>query len=115
MDNYDFIVVGCGIAGASAGYALAAHGRVIVIERESQPGYHSTGRSAALYIEGYGNATVRGITGSSRAFFENPPQGFAEHPLLAPRGLLYIARPEQSAKLEHEFHELKKDAPGLKR
>ena len=41
----DFLIVGAGIAGASAGYNLAEHGRVIILERESQPGYHTTGRS----------------------------------------------------------------------
>ena len=44
----DFLVVGGGIAAASVGFWLAPHGRVILLERESQPGYHSTGRSAAL-------------------------------------------------------------------
>ena len=48
MDNYDFIIVGGGIAGASAGFALADSGTVLLIERESQFGYHSTGRSAAV-------------------------------------------------------------------
>ena len=54
MDTYDFIIVGGGIAGASAGYELAAHARVLVLERESQPGYHTTGRSAALFVQTHG-------------------------------------------------------------
>ncbi len=111
----DFLIVGAGIAGASAGYELAARGRVILLERESQPGYHSTGRSAAMYIESYGNAPVRAITAASRAFLEHPPAGFADSPLLSPRGVLYLARKDQMAKLEREYAELKKDAPGLRR
>ncbi|HKO09706.1 MAG TPA: FAD-binding oxidoreductase [Alphaproteobacteria bacterium] len=111
----DFLIVGAGIAGASAGYELAARGRVILLERESQPGYHSTGRSAAMYIESYGNAPVRAITAASRAFLEHPPAGFAGSPLLSPRGVLYLARKDQMAKLEREYAELKKDAPGLRR
>src|ERR1700687_2997418 len=59
MDSYDFIVVGCGIAGASAGYELAAHGRVLGLERESQPGYHTTGRSAALFVQTHGPPVIR--------------------------------------------------------
>ena len=110
----DFLIVGAGIAGASVGYELAAHGKVIVLERESQPGYHSTGRSAAMYIESYGNAPVRAITAASRAFFEHPPAGFAQAPLLKARGVLYLARKDQLAKLEHEYAELKQEAPGLK-
>ena len=47
----DFLIVGAGIAAASIGYALSSRGKVVLLERESQPGYHSTGRSAALFIE----------------------------------------------------------------
>ncbi|MCU0868829.1 MAG: FAD-binding oxidoreductase [Burkholderiales bacterium] len=87
----DILVVGAGIAGASAAHFLAQHGRVVVLERESQPGYHTTGRSAALYSETYGNAAVRAITTASRDFFHAPPPGFAEHPLVTPRGAIRFA------------------------
>ena len=61
--------------------------RVVLLERESQPGYHSTGRSAALFIESYGTPQVRALTMASRAFLENPPEGFASmpHPVSARR------------------------------
>lgn len=87
----DFLVVGAGIAGASTGYFLAPHGKVVVLEQEDAPGYHTTGRSAAMYEPAYGNAQVRALTAASRDFFDAPPAGFAEHPLLAPRGVV-IAR-----------------------
>lgn len=90
--DYDYIIIGGGIAGASVGYFLAPHGRVVLLERESQPGYHSTGRSAALFNESYGGDQVRILTMASRAFFENPPEDFCEHPLLErPRGVLMVA------------------------
>ncbi len=54
MIEADYLVIGAGIAGASTGYWLSAHGRVVVLEREAQPGYHSTGRSAAHYTVAYG-------------------------------------------------------------
>lgn len=65
----DFVVIGAGIAGASVAYWLAPHGKVVVLEQESQPGYHSTGRSAALYMASYGSEQVRALTLASRAFF----------------------------------------------
>ncbi|MBL8687805.1 MAG: FAD-binding oxidoreductase [Rhodospirillaceae bacterium] len=99
METADFIVIGAGIAGASAAYELASDSKVIVLERESQPGYHTTGRSAALYTEVYGNRAIRAITSASRAFFEAPPEGFTEHPLLTPRGTLLIGRDDQEASL----------------
>jgi D-arginine dehydrogenase len=87
----DFLVIGGGIAGASVGYWLAPHGRVVLLERESQPGYHSTGRSAALFFESYGTPQVRALTMASRAFLESPAEGFAEHPVLSPRGAMMVA------------------------
>jgi len=87
----DFLIVGGGMAGASAGYFLAEHGRVVLLEREEAPGYHSTGRSAALYTETYGNAAIRALTVSSGSFLRDPPKGFTDHPLLTPRGSMVVA------------------------
>jgi D-arginine dehydrogenase len=84
----DIVIVGAGIAGASAAYALAPHARVVVLEREERPGYHSTGRSAALFSATYGNAPVRALARAGRTFLESPPAGFASNPILAPRGSL---------------------------
>jgi D-arginine dehydrogenase len=111
MRKVDYLVIGGGIAGATAGYALAEHGRVVVLERESQAGYHTTGRSAALYTEAYGNAAVRAITAASRAFFEAPPAGFADHPLLTARGALFIGRVDQLSTLEAEAQTARRLVP----
>jgi D-arginine dehydrogenase len=62
-----------------------------VLERESQPGYHTTGRSAASYTTVYGNAVIRGLTIAGRPFYEAPPPGFADTPLLTPLGALFFA------------------------
>jgi D-arginine dehydrogenase len=85
----DFLVIGGGIAGASAGYFLAASGSVTVLEMEPVFGYHSTGRSAALFSEYYGNSVVRALTAASRPFYAAPPPGFTT-PLLHPRGVLTL-------------------------
>ena len=95
----DFLIVGAGIAGASIGHFLAPHGHTVVLERESQPGYHSTGRSAALFMESYGTPQVRALTLASRAFLAAPPAGFADGPILSPRGALLVAAPGQDAAL----------------
>ncbi|EKV30017.1 Sarcosine oxidase beta subunit [Caenispirillum salinarum AK4] len=101
MTNTDFIIIGGGIAGASAGYFLARDGkRVVVLEREAQPGYHSTGRSAALFTENYGPRAIRALSIASRAFFENPPEGMSEHPLIVDRGVLFFCPEGQEAALE---------------
>jgi D-arginine dehydrogenase len=85
----DFLVIGGGIAGASAGYFLAGHGGVTLLEREALPGYHSTSRSAALFSEYYGNSAVRALTAASRPFHTSPPPGFTA-PLVSPRGVLAL-------------------------
>ena len=103
----DFLIVGGGIAGASAGAWLAREGRVLILEREPQPGYHTTGRSAALYTEHYGNAPVRALTRASGRFLKEPPAGFAEHPILSPRRMLFIARPDQMDRLDAAEEEMR--------
>jgi D-arginine dehydrogenase len=99
----DFLIIGGGIAAASVGYWLAPHGRVILLEREAQPGYHSTGRSAALFMESYGTAQVRALTMASRAFFANPPEGFSEQPLISPRGAMMVATQGEDALLAEQW------------
>jgi D-arginine dehydrogenase len=115
MVSSDFLVVGSGIAAASIAYFLAPHGRVTLLERESQPGYHSTGRSAAMFIESYGTPQVRALTRASRAFFEHPPAGFTEHPILSKRGALIVARPGQDDLLEQEWQLLHAMSPQAQR
>lgn len=89
-EEVDFMVIGAGIAGASAAAHLATQGSVLLFEAEDHPGYHSTGRSAALFSEIYGNAVVRRLTRASRDFLFNPPTGFASTPLVKARETLYF-------------------------
>ncbi|MCL4759180.1 MAG: FAD-binding oxidoreductase [Rhodocyclaceae bacterium] len=102
----DVVIVGGGIAGASAAYFLAQAGqRVVLLERETQPGYHSTGRSAAMFTETYGPPLIRALTAASRIFLESPPHGFAEHPLLTPRGVLMVAAAGEEPELARFIRE----------
>lgn len=110
---FDYAVIGAGIAGASVAYRLSATATVAVLEREAQPGYHSTGRSAAMFMETYGTAQIKALTRASRAFYENPPQGFSEHPLLSPRGVLYIATPEQQDLLREVYDDFRSQSPNV--
>lgn len=91
MHTTDFIVIGAGIAGASVAAELAAKHSVILLEAEAQPGYHATGRSAALFSEMYGNRIIRSVTRASREALFEPRTDFAAHPLTRRRGALYVA------------------------
>lgn len=114
MTAYDVAIIGAGMAGASAAFFLADDLRVLLLERESRPGYHATGRSAALYTQAYGNAPIRALTVASKPFYDAPPTGFAVQPLLSPRGALVIARSDQVAKLEAETAEVQQLAPQVR-
>ncbi len=111
----DFLVIGGGIAGASVAYWLAPHGRVVVLEREEHAGYHSTGRSAALFMESYGTPQVRALTLASRAFLEQPPPGFCAHPLLSPRGAMMVGGPGQEAELDTHWAIVQPRDPAARR
>src|SRR5689334_2487086 len=91
----DFLIIGGGIAGLSAASALAAHGKAIVLEAEEQIGFHSSGRSAALLHYALGNPPVRRLTQASRAFFETPPEGFADAGLSTVLPILTPARADE--------------------
>jgi D-arginine dehydrogenase len=112
MKEYDILIVGAGIAGASLAWRLAGQRSVALLERESQPGYHSTGRSAAMFMESYGPPMVRALTRASRAFYEQPPEGFAPD-LMQPRGVMYLATHGQEKELAHTRKELSPSCPGL--
>ncbi len=89
--SFDVIVIGAGIAGATCAAHLAADHTVALLEAEEAAGYHTTGRSAALWEPNYGPADVRALTRQSRDFFENPPAGFTETPLLKQRSVVVVA------------------------
>lgn len=103
--NPDFVVIGAGIAGASVACALQEHGDVVLLERESLPGHHTTGRSAAFLVESYGSSAVRALTRASRRFLSEPPDGFSEIPLVHSNPMLWIAREDQRKILEQALQE----------
>ncbi|WP_287804652.1 FAD-dependent oxidoreductase [Diaphorobacter sp.] len=115
MQPYDFVIIGAGIAGASAGWELAAHRRVLLLEREAQPGYHTTGRSAALYSATYGTPNICALTRASRAFYDAPPPEFGSAPILTPRGVVYLAGPDQLDLLEAAYAEALPRNPQVRR
>ena len=115
MQTCDVLIVGAGIAGASAAYEIAAFAKVILLERESQPGYHTTGRSAAVFAPAYGNRVIRALTAASHAFYQDRAGGLAAHPVLAPRGALFVARQDQLATLDALHAEIRPEVPALER
>ena len=106
--RFEVIIVGGGIAGASLAYFLTERGvtDVLLLEREPQPGYHATGRSAATLSELDVVATWRELKVLGARFLRHPPPGFAETPLVVPSGVMLLFR-------EPEWSALRQAAPAI--
>lgn len=114
MQEFDFAIIGAGIAGVSAAYHLAPQKHVVILEREHVAAYHTTGRSAALHSETYGSAEIRAITVASGRFYRRPPQGFADHPLLTPRSALIAGRADQETAIRAAAAEYARLVPSVR-
>jgi D-arginine dehydrogenase len=100
MRECDFLIIGAGIAGTSCAHFLPDDAKAIVLEAENRPGYHTTGRSVAMYTEAYGPRTVRALAKSGYGFLTNPPEGFADVPLSEQSAFLFVAREDQLTSLK---------------
>jgi D-arginine dehydrogenase len=120
MTDFDVIIVGGGIAGASLGAEIAGKRRTLIVEAEEQCGYHATGRSAAFYLESYGGPEVAKLTLASHDSLAEPPADFSDRGFLRVRGDLHITRDELPllpAEVETrivERAELEQLVPGIK-
>ena len=117
--DYDVLIVGGGIAGASLGAELAGHVRIALIEAETHCGAHATGRSAAFWLESYGGPVVAQLTSASRSFLEQPPADFSDRGFLSPRGAVHVSQTDW-AELPQSVHverlgraELENLVPGI--
>ncbi len=108
--DVDVAVVGGGMAGVSVAAALAPHLDVVLLEAETELAHHTTGRSAAAFLESYGSPENRALTAASRALIDEIAHAEGTR-LLAPRPMLWIARADQSAQLA----ELCAEVPTLER
>jgi D-arginine dehydrogenase len=97
MTAFDVAIIGAGIAGASLAAEIAGERSVLMLEAESLPAYHSTGRSAAFWSETYGGPAIQPLTSASGAFLATPPVDFSDRPLMTPRGALHLGRDADSA------------------
>jgi D-arginine dehydrogenase len=103
----DIVVVGAGIAGASLASEVAGDFSVLILEAEEQPGYHSTGRSAAFWSESYGGQFVQPLTSASGPFLAQPPASFHHRPFLSPRGAIHLADAKGAAALDGMWREFR--------
>jgi len=100
IDRADVAIVGAGMAGASLAAEIAGEASVLILEAESQPGYHSTGRSAAFWSEIYGGPLIQPLTTASGDFLAAPQTDFADEPFLRPRGAVHVADADGRERLD---------------
>jgi D-arginine dehydrogenase len=113
VDSYDVIVLGGGMAGVSIGYELAADRRVLLVEMEATLAFHTSGRSAAMFLESYGGPAIRALTTASRAFLEDPPDATLAAPLLTPLPMLHIARHGHGADVRALYDDVSELVPDV--
>jgi D-arginine dehydrogenase len=101
MESFDVVVIGGGIAGVSLGYELSEGRSVCLLEMENTLAFHTTGRSAATFLESYGGPAIRALTLASRDFLESA-ELFAA-PVMSPLPLLYLGPRGRSAAIEQLY------------
>lgn len=120
MGEFEVIIVGGGIAGASLGAEIAARRRTLIIEAEEHCGYHATGRSAAFWLQSYGGPKVALLSGASRSFLADPPADFSETGFLRTRGAIHLSQdrwPKIADGIEAErfdYADLARLVPGIR-
>lgn len=97
----DFVVIGGGIAGASAGARLSHLGRVRLLETEPGLGYHASGRSAALFEQTYGMPSTVALNRASKAYHMDANGG-----VLSPRGLMILCRAGETDAFEADLRKM---------
>lgn len=80
------LIIGGGVAGISAAARLSAHADVTLLEGEDSLAYHASGRSAAMFLRNYGNATIKALNAASADHHQHADGG-----VLSPRGMMMVA------------------------
>ncbi|MGI3169139.1 NAD(P)/FAD-dependent oxidoreductase [Pseudooceanicola sp. C21-150M6] len=96
-DTFDILIIGGGVAGITAAAALAPQASVALLEAEDHLCYHASGRSAAMFLESYGNATVRALNEASAEHHRSADGG-----VLKDRPMMMTAAAEDRADFEQE-------------
>ncbi|MCP4486274.1 MAG: FAD-binding oxidoreductase [Gammaproteobacteria bacterium] len=101
--NADVLIIGGGIAGIGAAAMLSDHVSVVLLETEDQCGYHTSGRSAAMYVPSYGGSEINQLAIASETYLASPPEQVCQSSLLSPRGLMLVSEEGEDALMDEHL------------
>lgn len=110
----DVAIIGGGIAGAAAASFIAPDATVALLEQERELAYHTTSRSAAIYLEAdveAGEGAAR-LGAASLAFFRSPPVEVTA-PLLSPTTAIDVGPESMHEQLASRVLDAQKIAPRI--
>jgi D-arginine dehydrogenase len=92
MKHFAYVIVGAGFAGAATAYQLARQGvaDVLVLEQESIPGFHASGRNAAMLRQCVAEPDLTKLALDGAAFIRNLPADWPEPVLFKNNGSLLL-------------------------
>lgn len=104
MKAYDFIIVGAGFAGAASAYHLTRRGvsNILILEQESIPGFHSSGRNAAMMRQCVPDPDLARLTRTGAEFLRNLPSDWSEPVQFKQHGSLLLGSGDSWKKLKQD-------------
>jgi D-arginine dehydrogenase len=104
MISSECLIIGAGFAGAATAYHLARRGvaDVVVLEQETIPGFHSSGRNAAMIRQCVSEPALFDLTRDGAAFLRNLPGDWPEPVQFKQNGSLLLGSGDGWNKLQKD-------------
>jgi len=115
MDSAKFVIIGAGLAGMATAYGLACRGEseIVVLEKETFPGMHSSGRNAGMIRQVVPDEHILHLAKKGAEFFRSQPEGWQQAVPFSKSGSLLVARGDGWNNLLQDAEKARKDGVHL--